>query len=88
MTEERKAEIELEFYKKELIDKNAKRDAKRRMAWACLASLLSYPIILIITSYLSVDILNVLKDISGTYFIAITGIISAFFGFDVYEGKK
>ena len=48
-------EMHLEFKRKELEDKDAQRDAIRKMAWFSLIGLLVYPIGIAITSAFGMD---------------------------------
>ena len=78
----------LEFKRKELEDKDAQRDAIRKMAWFSLFGLLVYPIGIAITSAFGMEQASTLiADIAPTYFASIAVLVSAFFGADAFKGK-
>lgn len=88
-----KAEMDmhLEFKRKELEDKDAQRDAIRKMAWFALFGLLLYPIGIFLTSAFGLDTAaQLIADIAPTYFASIAVLVSAFFGADAFanKGKK
>jgi FtsH-binding integral membrane protein len=79
-------EMHLEFKRKELEDKDAQRDAIRKMAWFSLVGLLIYPLGIAITSLLGLDTAaNLIADIAPTYFASIAVLVSAFFGADALK---
>jgi hypothetical protein len=62
-------DMHLEFKRKELEDKDAQRDAIRKMAWFALIGLLVYPIGIAITSAFGMDTASqLIADIAPTYF--------------------
>jgi len=76
----------LEFKRKELEDKDAQRDAIRKMAWFSLSGLLVYPIGIAITSFAGMDTAaQLIADIAPTYFASIAVLVSAFFGADALK---
>ena len=80
--------MHLEFKRKALEDKDAQRDAIRKMAWFSLIGLLVYPLAIILTSWLSLDTAaGLVADIAPTYFASIAVLVSAFFAADAV-GKK
>ena len=82
-------EMNMEFKRKELEDKDAQRDAIRKMAWFSLIGLLVYPIGIAITSALGMDSASsLIADIAPTYFASIAVLVSAFFGADALSNKK
>ena len=82
-------EMHLEFKRKELEDKDAQRDAIRKMAWFSLFGLLLYPIGIFFTSLFGLDkAANLIADIAPTYFASIAVLVSAFFGADAIANKK
>ena len=84
-------DMHLEFKRKELEDKDAQRDAIRKMAWFALIGLLVYPIGIAITSAFGMDTASqLIADIAPTYFASIAVLVSAFFGADAFtqKGKK
>jgi len=84
-------EMHLEFKRKELEDKDAQRDAIRKMAWFALFGLLLYPFGIFLTSAFGLETAaNLIADIAPTYFASIAVLVSAFFGADAIaqKGKK
>jgi len=82
-------EMHLEFKRKELEDKDAQRDAIRKMAWFSLIGLLVYPIGIAVTSVIGLDkAATLIADIAPTYFASIAVLVSAFFGADALANKK
>ena len=79
----------LEFKRKELEDKDAQRDAIRKMAWFSLVGLLLYPFGIFLTSLFGLDqAANLIADIAPTYFASIAVLVSAFFAADAVGSKK
>lgn len=71
----------LEFKRKELEDADAMRDAQRQMAWFSLYGMLAYPVLVIGSNVVGYDkAADILGDMAGVYFIAVAGIVAAFFG--------
>ena len=71
----------LEFKRKELEDADAMRDAQRTMAWYSLGGMLVYPVIVVLASIFNLEQgAKILGDMAGVYFIAVAGIVAAFFG--------
>ena len=78
----------LEFKRKELEDKDAQRDAIRKMAWFSLVGLLVYPFGIFLTSFFGLEKgAELIADIAPTYFASIAVLVSAFFAADAV-GKK
>jgi len=79
----------LEFKRKELEDADAMRDAQRAMAWFSLAGMLLYPVLVILAIVIGLDqAAKILGDMAGVYFIAVAGIVAAFFGAQAFAKKK
>ena len=79
----------LEFKRRELEDQDAQRDAMRKMAWFALFGMLLYPIVIVFTSWLDVDdAATIVGNIAPTYFVAIAGLVAAFFGANAYSNSK
>lgn len=79
----------LEFKRKELEDADAQRDAMRKMTWFALFGMLLYPITIMITSFLGLEnAAKIIGDIAPTYFVAISALVSVFFGANAYSGAK
>ena len=78
----------LEFKRKELEDQDAMRDAQRNMTWFALFGLLLYPFAVVGSSYFGLEQASgVLGSMAPTYFVAVAGIVAAFFGAQAYKGK-
>lgn len=85
VSEEERA-MYLEFKRKELEDRDAQRDAIRKMAWFSLIGLLVYPIGIATTSLLGMEnAAQLIADIAPTYFASIAVLVSAFFGADALK---
>jgi len=79
----------LEFKRKELEDADAMRDAQRSMAWFSLGGMLMYPVIVVLATVFNMDqAAKILGDMAGVYFIAVAGIVAAFFGAQAMTKKK
>ncbi len=82
-------EMHLEFKRRELEDKDAQRDAIRKMAWFSLFGLLLYPFGIFLTSMFGLDqAADLIADIAPTYFASIAVLVSAFFAADAVGSKK
>lgn len=81
---------EFEHKKKMLENKDKKEDQIRQMAWFALWGMLLYPILILLTSFFDVDdAAQIIGDIAPTYFVAIAGLVAAFFGAQAYlKGKS
>ena len=83
VVDEEERALYLEFRRKELEDKDAQRDAIRKMAWFSLVGLLVYPLGIAVTTILGFETAaNLIADIAPTYFASIALLVSAFFGAD------
>ena len=79
----------LEFKRKELDDADAMRDAQRKMTWFALGGLLLYPFAVVVASLAGLDqAQGTLGDMAPTYFVAVAGIVAAFFGTQNFGNKK
>ena len=82
-------EMYLEFKRKELEDKDAMRDAQRKMAWFSLYGMLLYPVVVVGANVMGLESgAKILGDMAGVYFVAVAGIVAAFFGAQAWTGKK
>ena len=82
-------EMDLEFKRKALEDADAMRDAQRKMTWYALGGLLLYPFAVVLAVLAGLDTASsILGDMAATYFVAVAGIVAAFFGSQAYSGKK
>jgi len=78
----------LEFKRKELEDADAMRDAQRKMAWFSLYGMLAYPVLVIGSNMVGYEkAADILGDMAGVYFIAVAGIVAAFFGAQAWTKK-
>jgi len=81
-----------EFEHKRVMQENedAKEDQIRAMAWFALWGMLLYPVLILVTSLFGVDkAATIIGDIAPTYFVAIAGLVAAFFGAQAYtKGKQ
>ncbi len=78
----------LEFKRKELEDADAMRDAQRKMTWFALGGLLLYPFAVVLAVLAGLDgASKILGDMAATYFVAVAGIVAAFFGAQAYSKK-
>ena len=79
----------LEFKRKELEDADAMRDAQRTMAWYSLGGMLLYPVCVILAVIFNIEqAAKILGDMAGVYFIAVAGIVAAFFGAQAISKKS
>ena len=86
---ETEEEMFLEFKRKELEDADAMRDAQRKMTWFALGGLLLYPFAVVLASLAGLDeAQKTLGPMAPTYFVAVAGIVAAFFGSQAYSSNK
>ena len=86
---EEEERLYLEFKRKELEDADAMRDAQRNMTWFALGGLLLYPFAVVTASLIGLDqAQKTLGDMAPTYFVAVAGIVAAFFGTQNFGKKK
>ena len=79
----------LEFKRKELEDADAMRDAQRKMAWFSLFGMLLYPFAVVTASLAGLsEAQATLGDMAPTYFVAVAGIVAAFFGAQAFSKGK
>ena len=80
---------EFEHTKKRHENEDAKEDQIRAMAWFALWGMLLYPGLIMITSLLKMEgAAKIIGDIAPTYFVAIAGLVAAFFGAQAYSKGK
>ena len=83
------AKMHLEFKRKELEDADAMRDAQRKMAWFSLFGMLLYPFAVIVASLAGLsEAQATLGSMAPTYFVAVAGIVAAFFGAQAFSATK
>ena len=77
---------EFEHKRKMQENEDAKEDQIRQMAWFALWGMLLYPVLILATSIFGVDdAAQLVGDIAPTYFVAIAGLVAAFFGAQAYS---
>jgi len=82
-------ELMLEDRRLRMEDADHKRDAQLRMTWFALIGLLIYPFGIVAADIWGYDTTGqLLATIAPTYFIAISGLVAAFFGFSAMGAKK
>jgi hypothetical protein len=80
---------EFEHKKKLHENEDKKEDQIRAMAWFALWGMLLYPVLILLTSIVGVpDAATLIGEIAPTYFIAIAGLVAAFFGAQAYSKSK
>ena len=80
--------MHLEFKRKELEDADAMRDAQRKMAWFALLGMLLYPFAVVLASLAGLnEAQSTLGSMAPTYFVAVAGIVAAFFGAQAFTKK-
>ena len=80
---------EYEHKRKMQENEDAKEDQIRQMAWFALWGMLLYPVTIIGTSLLGQEAAaQLVSDIAPTYFVAIAGLVAAFFGAQAYTKGK
>lgn len=81
---------EFEHKKKMQENEDKKEDQIRQMAWFALWGMLLYPVLILVTSFFSIEgAAQIIGDIAPTYFVAIAGLVAAFFGAQAYlKGKS
>tara|TARA_R110000823_G_scaffold91141_6_gene200914 strand:- start:258 stop:566 length:309 start_codon:yes stop_codon:yes gene_type:complete len=80
--------LALEDRRHRIDDENAKRDQQRQMIWFALSGMLLYPLSIILTAGIGLtQATESLTSIAGIYFVSVSALVSAFFGF-TNVGKK
>ncbi|MAG49622.1 hypothetical protein CMO86_08225 [Candidatus Woesearchaeota archaeon] len=80
---------EFEHKRKMQENEDAKEDQIRSMAWFALWGMLLYPVLILATSLFGIDdAAKLIGDIAPTYFVAIAGLVAAFFGANAYSKGK
>ena len=76
---------EFEHKRKMQENEDKKEDQIRQMAWFALWGMLLYPVLILVTSIFGIDgAAQIIGDIAPTYFVAIAGLVAAFFGAQAY----
>ncbi len=72
-----------------LENEDKKEDAQRKMAWFALSGMLLYPVCVVVSVVFGIEVAaKILGDMAGVYFIAVAGIIAAFFGAQAFANKE
>lgn len=80
---------EFEHRRKMQDNEDKKEDQIRSMAWFALWGMLLYPFTILVTSIMGYNQASELvADIAPTYFVAIAGLVAAFFGAQAYTKNK
>ena len=81
--------LALEDRKRRFDDEDAKRDQQRKMVWFALIGMLLYPAAIVITSAIGLtEATSSLTSIAGVYFVSVSALVGAFFGFNAMESKR
>ena len=71
-----------------ILSLSVKRDAQRSMAWFALGGMLLYPFAVVLASLAGLDQAQAtLGSMAPTYFVAVAGIVAAFFGAQAFNKK-
>ena len=74
-------ELETSQQLQELRLQQDKANAQRGMAWFALWGMLLYPTLIVVCTFVGLDqAAAILGDIASVYFVAIAGLVAAFFG--------
>ena len=83
------SELEISARLQELEMLHEKSDAQRNMVWFALFGMLLYPSGVAACSFLGMnDAAVLLSDMANMYFLATGGVVSVFFGSQVFVGKN
>ena len=81
--------LALEDRRRRLDDEDSKRDQQRKMVWFALLGMLLYPASIVVTSAIGLgEATASLTSIAGVYFVSVSAIVGAFFGFNAMESWK
>jgi hypothetical protein len=81
--------LALEDRRRRLDDEDAKRDQQRKMVWFALIGMLLYPASIVVTSAIGMgEATASLTSIAGVYFVSVSALVGAFFGFNAMESRK
>ena len=79
-------ELAMEERMIDLDNKDKKEDAQRNMAWFALGGMLLYPFAVVLASLLGLtEAQKTLGSMAPTYFVAVAGIVAAFFGAQAFN---
>ena len=81
-------ELAMEERMMRLENEDQKQDAQRYMAWFALWGMLLYPSMVVISILFGLEqAAKILGDMAAVYFVAVAGIVAAFFGAQAYKKK-
>tara|TARA_R100001129_G_scaffold156666_1_gene119959 strand:- start:125 stop:457 length:333 start_codon:yes stop_codon:yes gene_type:complete len=81
-------ELDLDERMMRLENEDKKADAQRTMAWYALGGMLLYPVCVVLAVVFNIEVAaKILGDMAGVYFIAVAGIVAAFFGAQAIASK-
>ena len=81
-------ELAMEERMIDLENRDKKEDAQRTMAWYALGGMLLYPVCVVLAVVFNIEqAAKILGDMAGVYFIAVAGIVAAFFGAQAMSSK-
>tara|TARA_Y100000356_G_C11110862_1_gene209534 strand:+ start:84 stop:410 length:327 start_codon:yes stop_codon:yes gene_type:complete len=82
-------ELEMDEKIMRLNNEDAKQDAQRYMAWFALWGMLLYPSMVVISVIFGLEqAAKILGDMAAVYFVAVAGIVAAFFGAQAFKKKE
>ena len=67
-------------------NEDRKQDAQRRMAWVAILAMVLYPVFAVAAGFVGLDV-SFLVDMSDIFFIAVAGIVAAFYGKEAYMSR-
>ena len=80
--------LQLQDMRSDMENEDKKQDAQRNMAWFALGGMLLYPFAVVLASLAGLDeAQKTLGSMAPTYFVAVAGIVAAFFGAQAYAKK-
>tara|TARA_A100001515_G_C4542048_1_gene200532 strand:+ start:326 stop:658 length:333 start_codon:yes stop_codon:yes gene_type:complete len=83
------AELETSQQLQELKLQHSKADAQRNMAWFALWGMLLYPSLVVASSWIGLSqAADILGDMASVYFVAIAGLVAAFFGASAWANRS
>lgn len=81
-------EIDAVIKMRDYENKDQKAEAQKSMAWYALFSMILYPFLILVASYLGLDkSAQALVDIAGVYFGSVAVIVAVFMGAEAYKNK-
>jgi len=82
-------ELDMDERMMRLENEDKKADAQRNMAWYALAGMLLYPVCVVFSVVFGIEqAAKILGDMAAVYFVAVAGIVAAFFGAQAFKKKE